>query len=243
MRLDISCRVVIAVLAAGAALNVLAIAMTAMALPEATIASYLRPDVELLDLGGAAMPRSISRTPPARPGRLRVRSLTGPAGAAGADAPSDTGPPQASVPRAGETDTICEHKRNDFHNEPEVDYLRQMPIRNDDTRAGAAEIIAAWDRARGLPRARIPSWLRRRKDSLLRDCGRSPCDRRPIVAARATTLYGLAVRARTSPASSWRSGRRLPSDRPENAFGDRAGSDCDGNLMVKRRPRPPTLLY
>ena len=212
MRTEISRRGVVAALAVGAAAHVPAIAMTAAAMPPASPAPNLldtratgaQPDAELLDLGrrydvalaaedaaseawtaaGEAFDRARPVSPPAMR-HLMLAHL------------------EHQFPVLGETDTICDDERSDFYNEAEVDYLRATPIRTDGGRARAAEIIAEWDRHREACLALA--------DRL--GCGDveaayyATVDARhalgeAIVAARATTLQGLAVRHGSSPASS-----------------------------------------
>ena len=198
MKTTISRRGVIAALAAGAAVNVPANVMTAQALPAAPTASEPRPDAELLDLGRryeaalaiedaadeacTAAGKALAAAQPAMPAVLRHRM-------------DDHFEHQ--FPALGDTSIICDDDRSDFYNEAEVVYLQTMPIRTDDGLARAAEIIAAWDGHNDACEA------------LAGSCGYDAAeaayyaaldDRRAIadaiVAAHATTLQGLAVRAR-----------------------------------------------
>ena len=97
----------------------------------------------------------------------------------------------------GETDTICDDERSDFYNEAEVNYLRTMSHRTDTGCARGAEIITAWDghhdacdalaASVGYDDAEAAYYAALDARHAIGDA---------IVAACATTLHGLAVRAR-----------------------------------------------
>ena len=160
MSSTISRRGVVAALAVGVAVNVPAIAMTAKAPAGAPTASEPHPDAEMLDLGrqyDAALEAG------------DAASETWTAACAAFDWARRVLSPamrhrildhlEHQFPVLGDTDTVCDDERSDFYNEAGVDYLRAMPIRADNGRAGRGD-------HRGLGRTMTPATRSQRPSAM-----------------------------------------------------------------------------
>lgn len=216
MKTELTRRGVIAALTAGAAVNVPAIAMTVAVLPSASAATGAQPDHALLDLG-----RRYDAALAAEDAASEARTATCEAFDAARPAMPDVLRHRMAdhfehqFPALAGTKTICDTDASDFYNDAEVEYLRTMPHRTEDGRERAGLVMAEWDRHREACLALASSL----------GCGDAETayyaavDAREaigdaIVAARATTLHGLAVRARivTSIAGDDLGGDILPTD-------------------------------
>lgn len=198
MRTVLSRRGVIAALAAGAAINVPAIALTAGALPAVSAAPpAVHPDQALLDLGrqyqvaldaeDAACDAwtgawaAAREAQPVMPDALRHRI-------------NDHF--EFQFPVLGETEKISDCPLSDFYNETEIAYLRTMPHRTEGGRARADEVILAWDQHHDVCAALAASMGCNEAKAAYREAvAARQAIGDAIVASRATTLQGLAMRA------------------------------------------------